>query len=430
MVRPRQILTRRNVAGAVLLCFAGALFALALSWRPAIAPIAVPARSTFPRADIARGAILARIGDCAVCHTADGGRPLAGGRPLPTPFGILYSDNLTPDPKTGIGTWSIAAFRRALKDGVARDGGHLYPALPYEHFTLTRDRDLDALYAYLMTRDPVIAVAPPSRLIPPLGFRPLLAGWKLLFLSRKPFVSDPARSAEWNRGAYLAESLGHCGGCHTPRNLMGGEERSRAYAGGVAEGWHAPALDASNPAAVRWTAAALYTYLRTGISPQHSAAAGPMGPVVGDLSTIPERDVRAIAIYIASRMAGGGIAAPSIDQPARAEQAFPEGAVLFSGACAGCHGPGAPMMAQERPSLALASNLRDDDPASAIQAVLRGIDPPVADRGPKMPPFADSLGDRQVAQVLAYARSRYTARTPWRDLERAVRTARKDSAGP
>ncbi|MDR7258620.1 mono/diheme cytochrome c family protein [Sphingomonas sp. BE270] len=430
MANARRLITRRNLLIVAVLGLIGVLGALAASWRPAIAPIAVPPRASFAQTEIARGAILARIGDCAVCHTADGGRPFAGGRALPTPFGTLYSDNLTPDPATGIGNWSAAAFRRALKDGVARDGSHLYPALPYEHFTHTTDRDLDALYAYLMTRDPVVAPAPPNKLIPPLGFRPLLAGWKLLFLHKGPVKGDPTQSAEWNRGAYLAESLGHCGACHTPRNLAGAEERSRAYAGGVAEGWRAPALDARNPAAIVWTKDALFTYLRTGISPQHSAAAGPMGPVVADLAQVPEGDVRAIATYIASKMAGGrrdnAAVARSIDAPDRAAGTNPAGAVLFAGACAGCHGPGAPMMGQGRPSLALATSLRDADPTSAIQAVLQGIAPPVADRGPKMPSFADSLSNAEVAQTLAYARARYTDEPAWADLEKRVKSARKE----
>lgn len=429
----RRLLTRRNLLVAAAILVAGILLALAASWRPAIAPIAPPARASFAAADIARGAVLVRIGDCAVCHTADGGRPFAGGRALPTPFGTLYSDNLTPDAATGIGHWSAAAFRRALKDGVARDGSHLYPALPYEHFTHTTDRDLDAIYAYLMTRDPVVAPAPANRLIPPLGFRPLLAGWKLLFLHKGPFKPDPKQSPEWNRGGYLAESLGHCGACHTPRNLAGAEERSRAYAGGVAEGWRAPALDASNPAAIGWTRDTLTIYLRTGLSPQHSAAAGPMGPVVADLARVPESDVRAIATYIAWHMAGRrtrAADAPSIDHPDRAARAFPTGAVLFAGACAGCHGPGAPMLGQGRPSLGLASSVRDDDPTSAIQAVLQGIDPPVAGRGPKMPGFADSLSDAELAQVLAYARARYTDRPAWKTLQTHVKNARKEDGAP
>lgn len=429
----RRLLTRRNLLVAAAILVAGILLALAASWRPAIAPIAPPARSSFAAADIARGAVLVRIGDCAVCHTADGGRPFAGGRALATPFGTLYSDNLTPDGATGIGHWSAAAFRRALKDGVARDGSHLYPALPYEHFTHTTDRDLDAIYAYLMTRDPVVAPAPANRLIPPLGFRPLLAGWKLLFLHKGPFKPDPKQSPEWNRGGYLAESLGHCGACHTPRNLAGAEERSRAYAGGVAEGWRAPALDASNPAAIAWTRDTLTTYLRTGLSPQHSAAAGPMGPVVADLAKVPGSDVRAIATYIAWHMAGRrtrAAGAPSTDHPDRAARAFPTGAVLFAGACAGCHGPGAPMLGQGRPSLGLASSVRDDDPTSAIQAVLQGIDPPVAGRGPKMPGFADSLSDAQLAEVLAYARARYTDRPAWKTLQTHVKNARKEDGAP
>lgn len=427
-------LWRSGVARSVaLLIVAAGLVALALTWRPAIALIAVPSPSRFAPDQVARGAVLAKLGDCAVCHTRDGGRPLAGARALATPFGTLYSDNLTPDPVSGIGRWSREAFRRAMKDGVSQSGAHLYPALPYEHFTHVTDADLDALYAFLMTRRPVRQEAPANKLIFPLGFRPLLAGWKMLFLHKGQVLIDPNHSAEWNRGAYLVEGLAHCGGCHTPRNLAGGEERGHAYGGGVAEGWRAPPLDTANPAARQWTPDALFTYLRTGISPDHSAAGGPMGPVVESLARVPESDVRAIATYIASRMAGrdkGAPSRPTPDEPARAAQVSPEGAVLFAGACAGCHAAGAPMMGQGRPALGLASNLRDEDPTSAIQAVLSGIEPPVGGRGPKMPPFADNLTDLQIAQVLAYARARYTDRAPWRKIERAVRNARKESEQP
>ncbi len=432
-MRLSRLYRPRLIGFAIVPALAVGLFGLALTWRPAIAPIPAPSPSSFPQERVARGAVLAQLGDCAVCHTAEGGRPLAGSRPLATPFGILYSDNLTPDPDTGIGRWSAAAFRRAMKDGVGRDGAHLYPALPYEHFTHVTDSDLDAIYAYLMTRRPVHADAPANRLIPPLGFRPLLAGWKLLFLHKGAVPVDAARSAEWNRGAYLVEGLGHCGACHTPRNLAGGEERSRAYGGGVAEGWRAAALDASNPAMRKWTSGTLYIYLRTGISPDHSAAGGPMGPVVESLSSTPDADVRAIATYIASKMAGRNVAGPGpapIDNAVAAAHDLPEGARLFAGACAGCHGVGAPMMGQGRPSLGLASALRDDAPTSAVQAILGGIDPPVAGRGPKMPGFTDSLTDPQIAEVAAYVRARYTDRPPWPRLEKAVRAARKESAQP
>lgn len=408
----------------------GLIVALALTWSPTISPIAPPLVSSFPSALVARGATLAAMGDCTVCHTAEGGRSLAGSRALATPFGVLYSDNLTPDPETGIGGWSMAAFRRAMKDGVSRTGTHLYPALPYEHFTHVTDEDLDAVYAFLMTRPPVHEVAPANKLFPPLGFRPLLAGWKMLFLHKGGVPVDPNQSAEWNRGAYLVDGFAHCEGCHTPRNLAGGEERSRAFGGGVAEGWRAPPLDRSNPAACGWTRDELHAYLRTGLSSNHSASAGPMGPVVLDLSTVPDADVQAIATYIASKIKPNGGCAPeirSIDRVIVADRDFSTGAIIFGGACAGCHGVGAPMAGQRRPSLALASDLRDSDPASAIQAVLRGIEPPIDDRGPTMPSFADSLDNLQIAAVVAYARARYTDREPWSHLEHAVHEARDGS---
>src|SRR5260221_4819518 len=262
-------------AGAVVII--GALVALGISYRPGIQPILCPRATTFERTQVADGAKLGAIGDCGVCRTAEGGKVYAGGRALETPFGTLYATNITPDEVTGIGSWSFEAFRRAMVQGVSRDGRHLYPALPYEHFTHVSETDLRAIYAFLMTREAVRSQAPANDLIPPLGFRPLLAGWKLLFLHQGPIVAEASKSAEWNRGAYLVEGLGHCGGCHTPRNLAGGEEASHAYGGGIAEGWMAPPLNGQNPSKKAWTSQSLYIYLRTGIDAEHSVAAGPMG---------------------------------------------------------------------------------------------------------------------------------------------------------
>jgi mono/diheme cytochrome c family protein len=422
---PGKVLTLSTLAA----CGCAAVVAYVMAFPPAIAPIMRPDAKAFDPSQIVRGAQLAAIGDCTVCHTAEGGVPFAGGRPLPTPFGVLYATNITPDLKTGIGTWSKAAFKRAMREGISRNGEQLYPALPYEHFTHVTDADLEALYAFLMTRRPVEAVAPRNRLIPPLGFRPMLAGWKMLFVHHGEVAINPRRSAEWNRGAYLAEGLGHCGGCHTPRNLLGGEERGHAYEGGVAEGWRAPALDAHNPAAARWTVDTLAAYLRTGLSAEHSAAGGPMGPVVEDLASVPEADVHAIATYTASMMAKAPATKPDTP-PATppSAAATSEGATLFEGACAGCHDTGAPMAAQGRPALGLSSDVRDADPASAIQAVLRGIEPPVGGRGPKMPGFADSLTDTQITALIAYVRARFTDRPAWQDLQTAVHAARNESA--
>ena len=268
---------KRILGGLLLLAVAGAAGFTALAWRSELDPVSPPGRSAFPPEKIAQGARLAALGYCAQCHTAPGGKPFAGGYPLKTPFGTIYGTNITPDPETGIGSWSEEAFARAMGEGVDREGHHLYPGFPYDHFTRITADDNRALYAYLMTREPVRAEAPVNDLPWPLQFRPLLAGWKLLFLDKGEFQPDPARSPEWNRGAYLAEGVAHCGACHTPRNALGARETSAKFAGGESEGWHAPALNEASTAPVPWDQDSLYAYLRTGVSEDHALAAGPDG---------------------------------------------------------------------------------------------------------------------------------------------------------
>jgi mono/diheme cytochrome c family protein len=417
----------------VLGCLIAAGGSFALVYRPSIDVISRPDARSFPISLVERGAALASIGDCVVCHTAEGGTPYGGGRPLSTPFGTLYATNITPDEATGIGGWSQMAFRRAMQDGVSRDGSHLYPALPYEHFTHVSDDDLDAIYAFLMTRRAVHADAPSNDLIFPLGFRPLLAGWKLLFLHKGPSIRATHESDEWNRGAYLVQGLGHCGGCHTPRNALGAEEGGRAFSGGVAEAWNAPPLDASNPVAKTWTQETLYTYLRTGSDSGHSTTAGPMGPVAHGLSSAPEADVRAIAVYVASLMrdkAQTHLAVAAVDREVDAAREHPAGTTLFAGACSGCHGPGAPMISQGRPALSLVSAIQEDDPSNTLLVTLEGIQPPAGARGPYMPAFSDSLTDQQIAELAGYLRSRYSTRPAWPALEDAAAKARKEGAQP
>ena len=403
-------------------------------YEPALPEIARPSPSSFDRGLVAKGEQLATVGDCIVCHTAPNGAPFAGARALPTPFGTLFSNNITPDEKTGIGAWSLAAFSRAMRQGVGRDGSHLYPALPYEHFTHVSDDDLEAIYAFLMTRQPVSQQAPENQLLPGLGFRPLLAGWKLLFLRQTAFEPQANESAEWNRGKYLVDGLAHCGGCHTPRNLGGGEEKGREFAGGVAEGWNAPALDTTNPSAATWNADSLFAYLKTGSNREHSAAGGPMGPVAEGLSRLNDADVRAIAVYVASRMHPSRDGAPAavaaeagIDNRSAAAAAHPEADLLFEGACSGCHAPGAPMNVNGRPLLSSTSDLKADDPRNAVQTLLRGIEPP-GEKGPYMPSFSNTVTDRQLAELLAYARARFTNKPAWPDLEAAVGDIRKENA--
>ena len=401
---------------------------LIFAYRPAIAKSTPPTRSSFSEADVRHGAALALIGNCTSCHSAAGGRPYAGGVPIKTQFGTLHGSNITPDRDFGIGLWSEAAFVRAMREGVARNGSHLYPAFPYDHFTQIDDADLHALYAFLMTRRPVHAAAPANQLIPPLGFRPLLAGWKLLFFRPTRFAPDPHADAEVNRGAYLGEALAHCGGCHTPRGPLGNEKRGEPYQGGWAEGWYAPPLNASSPAVRAWTPDGLYTYLRTGLSTSHAAAAGPMGEVASNLARVPDADVQAIASYYATLLGKAPAAAhePMLaDRNATATQAHLEGAALFAGACATCHEPGAPMIQAGRPVLPLGTPFHESNPRDVIQIMLRGLSPPVGSRGPYMPAFGDMLTDRQIAEIVDYLQARYgTVR--WGDLKNEVAKARKE----
>src|SRR5581483_456082 len=307
---------------------------LLLAWRTAIEPIVRPAVSEFDPAVVHRGAQLAALGNCASCHTAPGGEPLTGGRALSTPFGTLYSTNITPDPKTGIGHWSRAAFRRAMREGVDREGRQLYPAFPYDHFTLVNDTDDDALYAYLMTRRSVPALPRENQLRFPMNVRWLLGTWKLLFFREGQFQADAAHDAQWNRGAYLVNGLGHCGACHTPRNRFGAEIPAQRLAGSDAQGWYAYAINSASQARVPWDAAALSDYFRTGWQSDHGVAHGPMAEVTNALAEIADSDRSAMSTYVGWMMSQEHRAhgATKLNGPADRD-----GALVYAGACARCH---------------------------------------------------------------------------------------------
>jgi mono/diheme cytochrome c family protein len=409
---------------ALILLIAGA-GAASLVFRSALPAIAPPAAESVDRALVKQGEGLARIGNCTGCHTVEGGRSFAGGLPLQTPFGTIYSTNITPAPETGIGTWSREAFVRAMREGIARDGHHLYPAFPYDHFTKASDREIEALYAFLMTRPPIEQGTPANRLVWPLDYRWLVAGWNLLHLHQGP-------ANDSDRGRALAEGLAHCGGCHTPRNRIGAEDTARAYAGAWADGWYAPPLDATSPAARPWTADELFAYLRTGLSKTHAAAAGPMGGVTRQLAEAPEADVRAIATYFAGQMKdapGARTPLPAIDRRDEIDKAQPEGAALFTGACANCHAPGAPMMQQGRPPLAWGTPLREDSPHDTLHLIVEGLASPAGPTGPTMPAFGGDFSDHQIAQIAAYLRARFTDLPPWQNIEQAVSDIRR-GVGP
>jgi nicotinate dehydrogenase subunit B len=427
---------RRGVfATAAALCAAAiGIGAAVLPWR-AIAPIARPDASVYSAATIARGQQLAALGDCAVCHTTANGLLNAGGKPLPTPFGTIYSTNITPDVETGIGAWSYPAFERAMREGIHRDGRHLYPAFPYTHFARTTDADMQALYAYLMAQPAVRTETPQNALAFPFNVRPLMAGWNALFHKPALFQPDPAKSEAWNRGAYLVEGLGHCSACHSPRNALGAEKANGYLAGGFAEGWEAPALTSLSQAPIPWSEDELYAYLRTGESRLHGVAAGPMAPVVKELTVLPDSDIRAMAVYLAS------FNDAAIDKPAqqalaarletatgtRASAASGVGARLYQGACAVCHEVGGAPLFGSRPSLALNSNLHSAVPDNLIQVILHGIAKPAATDLGYMPAFKDSLTDGQVAELATYLRRQFAPGKPaWTGIEATVGRIRQE----
>jgi nicotinate dehydrogenase subunit B len=420
---------RRGVLATLTAVCAAAIGigAAIMPWR-AIAPVARPDASVFSEATIARGKQLAALGDCMVCHTAEGGIVNAGGRPLDTPFGVIHSTNITPDVSTGIGAWSYPAFERAMREGIHRDGRHLYPAFPYPHFAKATDADLQALYAFLMAQAPVKTGTPKNELAFPFNLRPLLAGWNALFHQAGPFEPDTSKSELWNRGAYLVEGLGHCSACHSPRNALGAETASAHLTGGFAEGWEAPPLTSLSHAPVPWSEDELFAYLRSGESRLHGVAAGPMAPVVRELATLPEQDIRAMAHYLASfnDMTLGHHAQAALAErleTATTSSTLPSspGARLYQGACAVCHEVGGLPLFGSRPSLALNSNLHSRTPDNLIQVILHGIMQPASSDLGYMPAFRDAMSDDQLTELVAHLRTQFAPDKPaWAEVSATI----------
>jgi mono/diheme cytochrome c family protein len=400
-----------------------------------IKPVEQPVVSSFDSSLISKGKVLVALGDCAVCHTMPGGKSFAGGLKLRTPFGAIYSTNITPDPRTGIGQWSEAAFARALREGVDRNGKYLYPAFPYDHFTKITDDDIKAIYAYLMTRPPATATTPPNELIFPINYRIVMAAWNLFFLHHGALNPDPNKTAQWNRGAYLVEGLGHCGGCHTPRNLMGAEKRGQRYAGGEAEAWHAPALNEESPAPLSWTADALVNYLLDGWDKDHGIAAGPMSEVTNGFSALSEADVSAVAVYILSlqgqsRPKEAADATIAFAREREFDGAMPRtadvkvdgpdanigrGRSLFVKICSNCHRVGGIPAA-----LALTSTVNGPDPRNLIHVINEGIQPPEGVPDRSMPAFGRSLSDTDLIDLVAFMRLNFSKQPAWKDVAAQV----------
>jgi mono/diheme cytochrome c family protein len=407
-----------TIAAAVVIGAAGFAF---IAYEREIPPIARPDPASFDKALVERGRVLANYGDCSACHTRPDGPPFAGNLPLKTPFGTIYTTNITPDPETGIGRWSKEAFRRSMKDGVDRHGRHLYPAYPYDQFTKVKDEDIDAIYAYLMA-----AVAPVRETTRgndfgfPYNIRSALAVWKLLYLDKTPFRPDPSKDAEWNEGAYLVEGLGHCGACHSPRNFMGART-TPAYGGGSAEGWYAPPLNKDNLSQQPWTKVELVVYLMDGWHARHGMAAGSMTPVVDALHKQNEIDVFAIAAYVLTLRDGEKkIDADAVRNAAlKLEWGHPDappvptefaaGAKVFEARCAQCHRSGGATV-----PLALQTSVHAPVPDSVMQAMRHGIRPPTGALGRSMPSFSDQLSEAEIAAVARFLRARFSKQAPWK----------------
>lgn len=360
--------------------------------------------STPNAAQLRRGQYLVAAGDCMSCHLRDGGEPLAGGLGLKTPFGVIYSANITSDRDTGIGNWTSDQFYHAMHDGIDDEGKNLYPAFPYPWFRRASREDDDAIFAYLMTT-PAVNYTPPANDLPfPLRFRFMVKGWNLLFLNAREFQSDPSQSDEWNRGAYIINGLGHCGACHTPLNALGAVKSKQDFYGAKLDNWIAPDLTSNERAGLGgWSLDDVAEYLGNGRN-AHAGAGGPMADVVTySTSLMSDEDRRAMAVYLKSRMSS-----PNILHGRPDSGAMRRGAAIYSDVCASCHledGVGQPRFF---PPLGHNAMLQQADPTGLEHLILAGGRMGTSPSRPSpltMPSFAWKLSDDEIADVSTYLRN-------------------------
>ena len=409
----------RLAAAAILLLAAAAVLVAWLNVRGE-QPLASDAAPFAPTpALVARGAYLARVGNCAACHTERGGAAYAGGKGIATPFGTVFASNLTPDTATGIGAWTAAQFWRALHNGRSADGRLLYPAFPYPSFTEVTRADSDALYAWLRTVAPVRQADRPHQLRFPYGLQASLAVWRALFFA--PGVYEPVveRTAQWNRGAYLVRSLGHCAACHSPRNAFGAT-RGLELSGGLIpmQDWYAPSLAARTEAGVAdWPPQEVAALLRGGMSP-HGATLGPMADVVaGSTRHLDDADLAAMVEFLRSLPQAAPAPAAAAQRPDAGVRA--RGQALYKQSCASCHGDAgeggtsggaivcAPLAGNRKVLL--------ESPTNLIRIIVNGGFPPTTHANPRpfgMPPFGPSLKDDEIAALASYVRSAWGNAAP------------------
>jgi mono/diheme cytochrome c family protein len=380
-----------------------------------VAVTSAPAAQSDPQdfTQVARGRYLAIASDCASCHTVPGsGRPFTGGRPIETPFGNIVAPNITPDPETGIGAWSDDAFDAAVRRGLRPNGARLYPAMPFTAYTKMSRDDVLAIRAYLTTLQPVRNAVEANTLPFPFNIRAAMRVWDALYFREGEYKPDPEKSPAWNRGAFLVDGPGHCGACHTPKSLLGGDKTSQYLQGSALQGWFAPDItNDSRRGLGNWSVDDVAAYLRTGHN-GITAATGPMAEEIALASSrMTDSDLQAIATYLKSLPARQDGPQPlSADNPDMVA-----GQAIYRDQCSACHGLEGKGVPRLFPSIAQSSSVRSNDPATLIRIVLRGARSVATDAeptSPGMPSYGWQLDDAQVAAVLTYIRNAWGAAAP------------------
>jgi mono/diheme cytochrome c family protein len=393
----------------------GVVAALAIMFWPAPAAPTVAPQQATPQL-VARGQYLATAADCVACHTTAGGQAYAGGRAFKLPFGTLYSPNITPDRATGIGAWTDGEFLRAVHKGVGKEGEQLYPAFPYTSYAAMTDADALAIKAYLFTLAPVRSPVRENGLVFPFNQRPIMRFWKILFMPRHGFEGDRGQSQQWNRGKYLVTALGHCGECHTPRNLMYGLETSKALSGESIQGWTAWNITSDARHGIgAWSTDEIAAYLAHGYSQGRGAASGPMKEAVDySLSKLAPADIQAMAVYL--KTVPGKARGPVIDlnpvslssstftEPPTAERAVGKGGGqrIFEGACASCHAWNGQGQQWSAAALRGLSSVNDPKGLNVVQTVLHGGNVATPQGRAFMPAFGAEYSDAEIAAVSNY----------------------------
>src|SRR5580658_5218246 len=377
--------------------------------------------------DVTHGQYIATLGDCAACHTKPGGKTLAGGLPLKTPLGTIYTTNITPDRDTGIGNYSFADFARAVRLGVRPDGARLYPAMPYTGYAKMSDEDLQDLFAYLQKNVAAVQETPPANTLRwPFNQRWSMAFWNVVFLDSAHFTPDPAKDAQWNRGAYVVEALEHCGECHTPRHITQNLDNGQKFAGAALQGWKAYNITASKQSGVGgWSDEALASYLSTGHADGHSSASGPMAEAVSySLRYANSDDITAIVAYLRSIPAIENAAAIAQTPPAATETAPASGLgeQVFAGNCANCHDWDGKGVQSPYASLLGSRTVNDPDATNLMAILLAGSSAPLPIEHAFMPPFARGHSDDELAAVANFVNYYFgngTAHVTAADIDKA-----------